>query len=310
MNSLAWLLGSAALLLSSGCDTVHHARVDNGAGLVEGSGVMVSGVRVGSVREIHVVQDAVDVGFVIDDGHDVTLREDSCALAVAGESEPTLVVMPGVGDPLTEPRALPQCELPGGQLRDLLGSVGDTLGGLLRSLGSGLSGGGSSPGGLPPIPGLPSPPPNTAPPNTAPPNTAPPNTVPAPPSFDGRCDGLSLRIDSVRRQPPSGLRLRDGGHRVCLEFRNDAGETMRVGSRTQATFVDQGRRALSPVSLPSDPEVWFMPFDVPANGTARRCVIFEGSTPPQLDEVESRRSAPAANPLAWCTLRGTGLAAP
>ncbi|MCB9592465.1 MAG: MCE family protein [Sandaracinaceae bacterium] len=304
-------LGLLLLVLASGCETTHHARVGDGAGLDEGSPVMVSGVRVGAVRSVHVIEGQVDVEFVIDDGHDVTLRDDSCALAMRREGEaPTLMVMVGEGAPLTEERAIPQCELATDGLDDLARQLGGTLGDIMRSLGSGLFGGGPGGGGAPPIPlpglpGLPGPP--DPPPSNGPspdPSTSPP---PPPPAFDGACDGLSVRVERVEPERVVPVILPQGGQRVWLEVRNDRQETMRVGSIAQATFTDADRRALTSVRLPSDAEVWFMPFDVPARGTARRAVVFEGREPPRLDEIEARRSAPAADPLAWCTLRGTGL---
>jgi len=93
-----------------------------------------------------------------------------------------------------------------------------------------------------------------------------------------------------------------------LEFRNEGSETMRVGSVAQATFSSTSREALTPARVPSESDAWFMPFDVPAHGTARKALLFEGTEDPELNELEARRSAPSADPLAWCTLRATGLA--
>ncbi len=321
----ATLFGSALLLLAAtGCETTHHARVDDGAGLEEGSAVMVSGVRVGDVKSIHVVEGQVDVEFVISDDHDVTLRTDSCAMALRREGQPpALLIVPGEAAPLTEERAIPQCELPTEALDDLARQLGGTLGDLLRSFGGGLLGGGGPGGGGPgggtiplplPLPGLrppgagaPSPPPDEPPDDTTAPLDAPGDAPPPPPSFDGACDGLSLRIERTERASAVPVFMPQGGHRVWLEVRNDSDRTMRVGSIAQATFTDADRRAMTPVRLPNESDIWFMPFDVPANGTARRCVVFEGSAPPRLDEIEARRSAPAADPLAWCTLHGTAL---
>ena len=314
------------LLLAAGCETTHHARVSHGAGLDEGSPVLVSGVRVGEVREVRVVEGEVDVAFVIARDHDVTLREDSCALATPREGGPgALTLTPGTGAPLTEPRAIPQCELPSNVIGDLARDLGGTLGEVLRSLSEGILGGGGAgpPGGsgtLPlPLPGLPGLPPAPTTPRdpsdpsgprdpTGPSDAPPPPDLPPPPSFDGVCAGLTLRVDGIERAGPVPVQLPRGGHRVWLEVRNDTARTMRVGSIAQATFTDAERRAMRPVSLPGEPEAWLMPFDVPSRGTARRAVIFAERERPRLDEVEARRSAPSDDPLAWCTLRATGLA--
>ncbi len=319
------------MFLLGGCETAHHARVDDGAGLAEGSAVMVSGVRVGSVRDVRVVEGEVDVAFVIDDDHDVTLREDSCALALGGEGEPSLVVVPGEGAPLPEDRALPQCELRGQALTNLAEQFGDTIGGLLRSLGSGLlqgtgggAAGGSGAGGfpiptLPPTPAprsnapsSPSAPPSgspSAPPSGSPsaPPPEPPSSLPAPPAF-GECQGLSVRITSVEPAPAVPLLLPNGGHRVTLEFENTSDRVVRIGTVSDATFVDGQRQALTPATLPGSSTDWFMPFDVPAGGTARKTVHFGTSAPPRLDEVEVRRVSASDGSVGDCTLRSTGLA--
>lgn len=308
------LIGLALLTLLGGCQTTHHARVDDGAGLHEGSGVMVSGVRVGEVREVVVIEGQVDVAFVIEDAHDVTLRADSCAMAIRGEGEPTLIIVPGAGEPLPEGQALPQCDLGNAELRGLIQQFGDTVGGVLRNLlggggsgGSGGSGGTSPLPGLPNIPGLPFPgaPPAPSDPDPDPPNNAP---LPPPPSFDGTCDGLSARVDSVEAADAVPLVMPEGGQRVWLVFSNDTDRPMRVGSVSQAVFTDSGRQTLTPTRVPSEACAWYMPFDIPAHGTARKCVLFGGSGVPSIDEIEARRSAPASDPLDWCTLRGSGLA--
>ena len=272
---------------------------------------MVSGVRVGEVRDVVVTEGQVDVGFVIDDDHDVTLREDSCAIAQRGEGEPTLLVLPGEGAPLTEERPLPQCELTAAALGGALDQLGDAVGGVLRGLlggggsgGSGGSGGGSLPN-IPRIPGLPFPGAPSDPPTDEPPPTS--NGVPPPPSFDGPCRGLSVRLDGSEPAAAVPLSMPQGGRRVWLVFSNDADRPMRVGSVSQATFTDAGRESLSPAHVPGESCAWFMPFDVPANGTTRVCVLFAGSGDATVDEIEARRSAPASDPLDWCTLRATGL---
>jgi len=327
--SSAFALGAIALLVV-GCETEHHARVDDGAELAEGSAVMVSGVRVGSVGDVRVIEGAIDVAFLIDDDHEGTSREVSSALAVGGSNEPTLILYPGEGRPLTEERALPQCELADQALRDLAEQFGDTIGGLLRSLGSGFFGGasggsgsgGSGSGGpsfpmpsLPPLPrrspgGPTHPPPSAPPPNVPPPNVPPPPVLPAPLGAEPTCDFLSARIDSVERATAVPLHLPQGGYRVWFEFRNTSGQTMQISSVSHATFSDRARRELNPASLPGGSNIWFMPFDVPANGTARRAVVFEASESPQLDEIEVRGNSQSGGPRSACSLRSTGLSTP
>jgi len=84
--------------------------------------------------------------------------------------------------------------------------------------------------------------------------------------------------------------------------------------RTHVTWTrrhpGQRNRALHPVRVPSESQGWFMPFSVPAHGTARRSVLFEGEDAPRLDRVEARRSSPASNPADDCTVRQSGLAGP
>lgn len=307
---LVTLTALALIPLLAGCETKHHARVDDGAGLDEGDPVMVSGVRVGEVREIVVVEGQVDVVFVIDDEHDVTLREDSCALALRGEGGPTLVLAPGQGPPLTEERPIPQCAPASPELREMMGQLGDAVGGMLRDLlgGGGASGGGRP--GVPNIPGLPFPgAPSDPPSSDRDPEPGPaPTDVPPPPSFDGTCGGLSVEVGGVEAADPVPLVMPQGGHRVWLVFSNASDRPMRIGSISQATFTDSGRRTSTPARAPNETCAWFMPFDVPAHGTARKCVLFEGSDRPRIDEIEARRSGPASDPLDWCTLRATGLA--
>ena len=295
-----------ALSLAAGCDTTYHARLNDGAGLGEGDPVLVSGVRVGQVEAVRVIEGQVDVELSVEDEHEVTLRTDACAMALPRDGQPTLVIAPGTGAVLEEDRPIPQCELAGGQLGDLMRGLGEGLGQMLEQLGQGLLGGGSAGGGggsgggsggggglqLPiPLPS-PSPPPN-------PPGGA-----------AGRCDAIRVRADRVEDVPATPLLLAQGGHRVWLVFENDGDGAVEIGPLSEASFVDATGQALVPARMPSESQGWFMPFTVPAHGTARRSVVFEGREEPRLDRLEARRSSPAGSPLDDCVVEQAGMAGP
>jgi hypothetical protein len=172
-----WLLGSLAALAALGCSpTVHHARLDDGAGLTEGAPVMVARVRVGRVESVRVVDTSVDVGFVLEGDHQVTLRADTCAMA-ATDGAPALVIVPGEAAPLAEERAIPQCRLETDALDQVMRSFGQGLDAVMRSIQQQASG----QGGAPPTPGQPQPP-GAAPTPSSPPGAAPP-MQPLPPPF-------------------------------------------------------------------------------------------------------------------------------
>ncbi|HJL14643.1 MAG TPA: MCE family protein, partial [Sandaracinaceae bacterium LLY-WYZ-13_1] len=142
------LLAAAVLVLLGGCDPTYHARLDDGRGLGEGSPVHVSGVRVGEVQSVRVIEGQVDVEWTLEGDHEVTVRTDSCAMAVPREGEgPALVVVPGEGEPLEEERPIPQCELGSAALGDVMRGLGEGLGNLMEELGRGLLGGGGPGGG-------------------------------------------------------------------------------------------------------------------------------------------------------------------
>lgn len=172
MNRPTLVTASFALLLF-GCDPTYHARVDDGAGLSEGSPVLVSSVRVGQVESVRVVEDHVDVELSIGRDHEITMRADACALARRTEQGPELIIMPGRGAPLEDGRVIPQCEITQGDVGDLLRTLGQGVGDMLRQLGQGMSGGaGQAPfpfGGASPSPSAPGaaplPPPPSLPPS-------------------------------------------------------------------------------------------------------------------------------------------------
>ena len=329
--SLLTALGASTLLLfAAGCETKHHARISDGAGLVEGSPVVVSGVRVGEVRSVRLIEGQVDVELVIDDEHELTFRNDSCAMAQRGGEAPALVIVPGVGEPLpegNEERPIPECDLRGEAMRDLMRNLGEGMGEMMRSLADGVFGGGAGGGGaggggaggggggagvrsggipfpFPPI--APAPSPGTAPQVPAP----PPPPIQPPPPFAGTsgCTQLRVRVDRVDPVDAVPLLLPNGGHRVRLVFESDSDRTMRVGPVDMATFVDDAGAALHAASLPGESDGWVMPFDVPAHGSASRSVVFSGGAPPRLDRLEARNSAPADRPLERCTFDASGLA--
>lgn len=130
---------------------------------------------------------------------------------------------------------------------------------------------------------------------------------PPDPPAGPRCPGLEARVLRTEAVGPISAMIPDGGHRVWLEFSNTTDVTMQVGSISDATFANPERRAITPARVPTEAEAWNVPFDVPAHGTSLRTVLFGGPDAPRLDELEARRSAPAADPTAWCTLRSARL---
>lgn len=187
------MLGSVAVLATLlGCSpTVHHARLDDGSGIEAGAPVLVSRVRVGRVESVRVVDTSVDVGFVFEGDHQVTLRADTCAMA-ASDGAPALVIVPGEAAPLAEERAIPQCQLPADALDDVMRSLGQGLDAVIRSIqdqavGRGAQPPATAPGRPPPAtapgqPMQPLPPPGQPPPAVPPPFSPSFPAAPPPPS--------------------------------------------------------------------------------------------------------------------------------
>lgn len=150
-----------ALLAASGCQKTYHAHLSDGAGLTEGSPVLVSSVRVGQVESVRVVEGQVDVEVAFAREHEITVRADACALARRTEAGPELIIVPGEGAPIEEGRAIRQCEITPGDVGGLMRSLGEGMNEMLRQLGQGLFNGGQQGGsrGAP----LPLPLPPTAP---------------------------------------------------------------------------------------------------------------------------------------------------
>lgn len=295
-----------ALLALTGCDSTYHARVSDGAGMGEGSPVLVSGVQVGEVKSIAIMEGEVDVEFSISSDHEITLRNDTCVLAVRGEDGSGLVLVAGEGSPLTDEQAerpLPECHLPGQELEGIFNQLGDMLGSMIRAFGQGLSGPQSPGGPVPPTPQIPQPqvpaPPMPIPSPTDP--NAPPPPPPPPAPVGGACQSVSVRVERVEAVSPVPILLAQGGHRVWFVFQNDGDQALRVGSVTQATFT-AGSETLTVAQLPSENQSWFMPFDVAAHSTARVSVVFETSAEPRVTRVEARQSSPAQSPLDQCTI--------
>ncbi len=312
VKHLGWTIG-AALLLAAGCDATHHARLDDGAGLAEGSPVIVSSVRVGQVESVRVQEGHVDVEFAIDSDHEVTLRADACALARRTEAGSELLVVPGTGAALEEDRPIPQCEITSDDLGGVLRSLGEGVNDMLRQLGQGLfgppgSGGGSS---APlPLP-IPSPGGGSSAPLPLPiPSLPGPGSPSAPaPAASSVCDSLRVRVERTEVAPPVPLHLPSGGHRVFLEIANDSDRPARVGALGDATFTDPSGRVLDVAEVPGETEAWFMPFTVPAGARRSVSVTFAGAEPPRIDRVEVQHTAPEERPLDYCVLRASGLAA-
>lgn len=314
----------AALLALAGCDSTYHARVTDGAGMGEGSPVLVSGVQVGEVKSLSIMEGEVDVEFSVASEHELTMRVDSCVLAVRGEQGAGLVLVPGEGAPLSEEQAsrpIPECQLPGAELDGVFGQLGNMFGSMLRAFGQGLTGGaGGGGGGQPGAQGggggttAPASPIPQAPLPTAPlpiPSPPPPPTgagVPPPPGTqETGCAGLSVRVDAIEDARAVPLVLPNGGHRVWLVFQNDRDQTMQTGSVTEATFTDASRRALTVAQVPGGADQWFMPVDVPAHGSARVHVVLDTRERPQLGGIEARGAHPTASPLDRCTVQAAGL---
>lgn len=161
------VLVGLALLAAAGCQKTYHAHLTDGAGLTEGSPVLVSSVRVGQVEAVRVVEGQVDVEVAIEREHEITVRADACAMARRTAAGPELIIEPGEGAPLEEGRAIPQCEITPGDVGGLMRSLGEGMNEMLRQLGQGLFNGpqqgGSAPPSLP-IPPLPQPPATQPPP--------------------------------------------------------------------------------------------------------------------------------------------------
>ena len=156
------LLG-LALLAATGCQKTYHAHLSDGAGLTEGSPVLVSSVRVGQVEAVRVVEGQVDVEVAIEREHEITVRADACAMARRTEAGPELVIVPGEGAPIEEGRAIPQCQITSDDVGGLMRSLGEGMNEMLRQLGQGLFNGGQQGGSSGPALPLPFPQPPTAP---------------------------------------------------------------------------------------------------------------------------------------------------
>jgi len=263
-----------------GCDDTHHARISQGAGLGEGSPVMVSGVRVGQVEGVTVIEGQVDVELSISSDHQVTLRQDACALATAAGGEPALVLLPGTGAPREGDAVIAECALPGADLGEAMRGIGEGMRELLEQLAQGMR----------------------SPPSSPP--SAPPGLPPA--RAGDICEGATVRVDGEEPVAPVPRQLPDGGRRVWLVFENPADRTLQLGPIGAATFADRDGRALRPVSLPGA-DAWVTPVRVPAHGSARVHVVFPGSAPTQLDRVEIPNTRPADAVGQTCTLLAFGL---
>lgn len=312
MKHLACAIGAALLLAA--CDATHHARLDDGAGLAEGSPVIVSSVRVGQVKSVRVLEGQVDVEFAIDSDHEITLRADACALARRTEAGSELIVVPGTGAAIEEDRPIPQCEVTSDDLGGVLRSLGEGVNDMLRQLGQGLfgppgSGGGSS-APLPlPIPSLPGGG-SSAPLPLPIPSLPGPGSPSAPaPSASTVCDSLRVRVERTEVAAPVPLHLPSGGHRVFLEIANDSDQAARVGALGDATFTDASGRALDVAEVPGEAQGWFMPFTVAGGARRSVSVTFAGAEAPRIDRVEVQHTAPEERPLDYCVLRASGLAA-
>jgi hypothetical protein len=150
------------LFAAAGCQKTYHAHLSDGAGLTEGSPVLVSSVRVGQVESVRVVEGQVDVEVAIEREHEITVRADACAMARRTEAGPELIILPGEGAPIAEDRAIPQCEITSDDVGGLMRSLGEGMNEVLRQLGQGLFNGaqqGGSGASQPssPLPSLPLP---------------------------------------------------------------------------------------------------------------------------------------------------------
>ncbi len=305
VKRLGWV-GAALLLVA--CDATHHARLDDGAGLAEGSPVIVSSVRVGQVESVRVQEGQVDVEFSIASDHEITLRADACALARRSEGGPELLVLPGTGAALEEERPIPQCEIPTPDVGNLMRSLGEGMGDMLRQLGQGLFGGGGAPGGSGGSSGGSSGGGSSG--GSTLPLPFPLPSIPSPGSASGACDSIRVRIERTERVAPIPVHLPQGGQRAWIELANDRDEAMRVGALGDATFTDASGRVLSTATLPEDTDGWFMPFVIPAHARRSVSVTFTTTEPPHIDRVEVQHTAPESAPLDYCTIRTRGLATP
>jgi hypothetical protein len=268
-------------LILIGCNSTHVARLDNGGGLGEGSRVVVSGVQVGAVTDVRVVEGHVDVVFEIDSDHEITFREDACALGFPEDGGGYLLVTPGTGaareDDAEHP--IPQCQIgSNGATDDTFRDLAQGMGELLEQLGRGIftppNGQGSGQGGTLPIP-------------------FPNLPMPAPRDESDACERVAVRADGVERMPE--------GYRAWIDFHNANTFAIRVGSVNDASFMDAEGRVLEPEMLPrGDTNVWFMPFDLPANASQRVAVVFRME--PSIATIEVRQSSPSDDPLSWCTI--------
>lgn len=248
------------LLLASGCNNTYVARVDNGAGLGEGSRVLVSGVQVGQVTAVRVVEGHVDVEFEVESDHEITLRQDACALAMREEGGPFLMVQPGTGAVRDEDdeSVIPQCRIEAEEVRGAFRELAEGMGELLEELGRGIFQGPDRNGNAPtfPIPNFPMPQPQD--------------------DESEACERVSVRIDGA-----------------SIELRNDNTFAMQIAGSEDARLTDRDGRTLEPTR-------GWEPFELAAGATQRVTVELAGGA--SIDRVEIRESAPAGDPLSWCTI--------
>ena len=246
---------SCALLVCAGCQDEYRARVSDGSGLAEGTSVTVSGVGVGEVRSVRVVEGQVEVELAFAREHEITVRDDACARVVRSEGMTRLEIEPGVGAPIEEDIAIVECiDEPEPQSTDILQQLGDGFGQIMQQLGRGMLG----PGGpVQPAPSSPS------------------------PANDAMiCDALSVSVESTEPHPH--------GRRVWLRFESTADDPIRIPPVGRAAFVGQDRQALRVISRLDDPSPWFGAFELPAHAHDRRSVTFAGVGASPLDELEIR----------------------
>lgn len=295
------------LLLACGCDKTFRTRLDDAAGLTEGSPVLIAGARVGEVKAVRIAANQVEAEFSLAREHKVAFHEDACGIAVRqpqkdGKEEPVLMIMIGQSGTHDTSKPLSPCHVEQQAMKDLGGALGGILSGFLdplrRQMGS----------AFPPILPLPNhsgvsitlPPPSGSP-------ALPRRPLPIP-SSDDKCAVIKFRVERVENLPPTPLFLPHGGYRVHLVAQNNGAEPMRIGSIHNATFLDQDRRVIIHATT-SDPDGWFMPFTIPANASRPVTAVFpkQGDTPLALHGIEVSECSPETSPFDECSVHQSGL---
>ena len=246
-----------SLWLLSACSWMKlHVELPDSGGLSQGAEVWMAGLEIGEVSSVHLAGDRVAVEVKINQGHEVALHKDACAVVLPGEP-PKLQLWPGTEGELAGP--VGPCKITREDLVELARDVGEGARDMARGLaqGAGLDRlfSRSSPSGRGAE--LPSGGPGGA----------------ALPAITAVCDRVRVTLERIE-PVEKGFFLPDGGYALTIVVSNDNGVPIALPGASDVALIAGGRE-FSPAMLP-DGRYWFMPEDIAAE-SARELRLVVGA---------------------------------